>query len=656
MSDYSIGLTGLNAASTALEVIGNNIANASTDGYHRQRVELSPSAYGGDGTAVVGAGVDVSGVTRLVDKLLEAEIMSQESSYAQITQELSVMTTVETTFGEFSEDGGLNATIDEFFSALEALAGHPLESVYRSDVVSAAEVMCSEFQRLGNSVEDLRGQIVLEAQNMGDSINSLITQTAELNGKIQNIEVGGGQANNLRDQRDQLISDLAQFVNVDTQERDYGVVDVSIAGLPAVTGTVTLGIHVGLNNDGTLGISAEGNQGRSLSIEGGELGGLLLLNNELLDEVANDLDTLAKAIVDTVNQYQVQGLGTEGSFTELTGWGVGDGTLSSLGTDVTDGSFHVRVTNAETGEVERYEIEVDASGSPPDTVESIAAKIDAITGLSASVVSSQLHIVAEQEYAFDFLPAVSPEPTSTSFTAASPAAVSVSGVYNGDENDTFTFMVEGTGSVGNGTLRLSVTDGDGNLVSTLTIGEGYAAGDALDLGNGIKIEVSTGQFNDADSFEVDVFAFTDTSGFLMAAGMNTFFSGAGASEMQVCGEIADSPDRIATAYGSDLTDNTAALRLAGVQDEEVDSLGGMTANEYYQRLVADVGQEVSLLESRQQNIEAILQNLANQRDETSGIDVNDEAAELMVYERMFQAMAKYLSTLQETIDTLVNIV
>jgi len=656
MANYSVGLSGLNAASAALEVIGNNIANASTDGYHRQRVELVASTYGRTGLTSIGAGVDVAGVTRLVDKLLEAEIMGQESSYEQITQELSVMTTVETAFGEFSEGSGLNATIDAFFESLQGLAAHPLESVYRNDVVSSAEVMCSEFQRLGASLENLESQIALEAQNVGDSINTLITQIAELNGKIQNIEVSQGQANNLRDQRDLLITKLGRLVSVETQGREYGVVDVSIAGLPVVTGTISIGIDVGLDDEGMLSISPAESQGHSLAVEGGRLGGLISLRNELLAEIGADLDTLAKAIIDNINQYHVQGLGVDGSFTELTGWSIGTTDLSSLGTGVTDGTFYIRVTNTATGEIERRVIDVNVSGSPPDTAESVAAKINAIPGISASIISSQLHIVADLEHTFDFLPAVLPEPTATDFTAASPATVSVSGIYGGDRNETFTFTVEGTGSVGNGALRLNVTDGDGNLVSTLNIGEGYAAGDSLELRNGIKIALSTGQFNNGDSFEVDAFATSDTSGFLVAAGMNAFFSGASASEMQVCRDISDSPNRVATAYGSALTDNAAALRLAGVGGEGVASLSGMTASEYYQRLVAHVGQQVDLRASRQENVEAMLQNLHNERDDISGIDINDEAAQLMIFEKMFQAMGKYLSTIQTTMDTLMSVV
>jgi flagellar hook-associated protein 1 FlgK len=656
MANFSIGLTGLNAATTALEVVGNNTANASTKGYHRQRVELTPASYSGAGANSAGAGVNVAGVTRLVDKLLEAEILSQECSYAQISQELSVMTTVETAFGEFTEGSGLNATIDKFFDALEGLAAHPLERVYRNDVISSAQVLCSEFKRLGSSLSTLSDELVLETQNTTDSINSLVSQIAELNGKIQIVEIGQGQANNLRDQRDQLIRDLSQLVSVDTQERDYGVVDVSIAGLPAVTGTITIKIQAGLQDDGSLGVWPTGGKGGLLDITGGRLGALVSLRNELIANVSAELDTLAQAIIANVNQVQVQGLGVSGSFSELTGWTIGASDMSSLNTQVTDGTFYIRVTNTTTGDVERYAIDVDVSGTPPDTPQTIAAKINALPGVNASILSSQLHLVADAGHTFDFMPAVLPEPTDTNFTAASPATVSVSGVYNGNVNGTLTYTIEGTGSVGNGILRLNVTDDSGELISTLNIGQGYAAGDSLKLNNGVVVALGTGQFNDGDSFEVDVFASSDTSGFLAGAGMNAFFSGASASEMMVCSDMVKTPDRIATAFGSDLTDNTAALKLAAIQDQKTDSLGGMTAGEYYHRLVANVGQEVGLRESRQENIEAMLQNLENQRSEISSVDVNDEAALLMIFERMFQAMAKYLTTLQSTLDMLMKIV
>ena len=139
------------------------------------------------------------------------------------------------------------------------------------------------------------------------------------------------------------------------------------------------------------------------------------------------------------------------------------------------------------------------------------------------------------------------EPTASTFTAGSPPSVSVSGIYTGSENQTFTFTAVGNGSVGNGTLQLEVRDGAGQLVDTLNIGSGYAAGDTLDFDNGFKIALGAGDVNNGDSFEVDAFANTDTSGLLSAIGINTFFAGDDASSITLSDNVLDSPGRIATA-------------------------------------------------------------------------------------------------------------
>ena len=120
--------------------------------------------------------------------------------------------------------------------------------------------------------------------------------------------------------------------------------------------------------------------------------------------------------------------------------------------------------------------------------------------------------------------------------------------------------------------------------------------------------------------------------------------------------MAADPDRIATAVDADLADNVAALRLARIQDDAADSLEGLTPNEYYQRIVANLGQDVALKESQQSNIEAMLNNLSEQRSEISGVNINDEAAQLLVFQQTFQAVAKYLTTLQDSMMVLMDMV
>jgi len=655
MQDYSIGLTGLKAAQTGLNIVGNNIANAATEGYHRQRVELAPSAYGQSGEMAIGGGVDVAGVTRMIDRLIEGELLRQEASYAQLSEELSTLNSVETVLGEYAESGGLNAALDAFFEALQVLANHPLEQVWRHEVINAAEALAGEFRRMASTFSSLEDQIVLEARHAADSINALISQIAELNGKIQSVGIGLTEATNLCDRRDQLITELSRLISVETIPREYGVVDVSIAGLPAVTGAMATEVAVELQGDQTLGLFAVGGGGHNLETQGGRLGGLLSLKNGLLWDVRDDLDTVAKAVINAINRYHVEGLGVKGSFTELIGGVLTSDSLFETDSPITDGTFYIRLRDTTTGMTQRHAVEVDASGVPPDTFASIAAKIDSIEGLNCSVVSSRLRIFTDLGYEFDFIRAVAPEPTTSNLTTASPPEISVSGMYNEATNQTLRFTVVGSGSIGNGDLRVDVSNDAGDVIGALNVGVGYAAGDVIELDNGIKIALGTGDLNGGDSFDVEVYSTTDTSGFLAAAGMNTFFSGTSASEVRVSEDIAAIPDRIATATGSGLTDNTVALQMARVRDEALESLDGMTPNQYYQRVVADIGQRVSLKQAQQDNVESMMQNLEMRRNEISGVNINDEAAQLLVFEKMFQAVAKYLNTLQATMATMMEL-
>ena len=653
MESYSIGLSGLDAAQKALDVIGNNIANAATEGYHRQRVEMSPAYSSQQGSVLIGGGVDVTGVTRIIDSLLEKEILRQQSSLGQVSREFTTLRTIETAFGELSSGSGLNAAIDEFFNALQDLSAHPAEAIWQNQVITAAETMANQFRTLSELLTTMEAQIKLEAENTIEQINAMLNQIAEFNNNIERIEIVGGVANNLRDQRDQLINDLSELIAVETQEREYGVVDVSVAGLLGVVGATAAELEVGLSEQGMLGISIAGVHNYDVEVQGGQLGGLLTLKNSILAEIRNDLDSLATAIIQQVNQHHVQAVGSEGSFTQLSGWRMVSEDLADFDPSVNDGKIFIRVINTNTGQITRHEIDIDVS---TDSLTTIAADISAIAGLTASVADSRLRIQAEANYEFDFLPCVLPEPTMSNLTSTLPPSVSVSGIYTGTENQTFTFTVIGTGVVGNGNLQLEARNGIGEVVANLNVGAGYAAGDKLDIGNGIKIALSVGDLNAGDSFEIDALADSDTTGVLAAVGINTFFTGSNAADMAVCSDISAAPGRIATSLGADMTDNTNALRLAGLKDEPISSLSEMTPGQFYRQLVTDIGQQLFIKQIQQNNIEAIVHNLTSQQNEISGVNINDEAAQMLIFEQMFQAMAKYLSTVQSTILTIMEII
>ena len=662
MSDFNIGLSGLDAAQKALDVIGNNIANAATEGYHRQRIDFSPAYSSQHGSILIGGGVDVKGITRVIDNLLEQEILRQQSALEHVSQEFGMLRMIENAFGEFStEDGGLNAAINKFFNSLQDLSANPAETIWQNQILNDAKAMAGQFRAMGEFLNALETQITLETENAIGSINTLTSQIAEFNDKIGTIEMAGGHANTMSDQRDQCISELSELINIQTVSRAYGMIDVSVGGISLVMCTSANELESGLDENGDLGISIANTFNYTTNVPGGKIGGLLSLKNELVSDIHNDLDSLADAIIQQINQYHVQGVGSEGSFASLTGWANTSGDLADFST-VAAGYTYIRVTNTSTGAVTRTAIPVlqDASS---DTLTEIASFINGagVANVTASVNSSnQLSITADTGYEFDFLPAVLSEPTATSFGEASPPTVTVSGIYTGATNQTFTFTVKGDGSVGNGTLQLEVRDGNNEVVTTVNIGSGYAAGDKIDIGDtGIKIALSTGDLDEtthSDYFTIQALANSDTSGVLAAVGINTFFSGSSAGDMDVCSDISANPRRVATALGAEMTDNANAVRMADVRDEAISGLGSLTCGEFYRQLVADIGQQLSVKQMRQNNIEVIVLNLTNQRSEVSGVNINDEAAQLLVFEQMFQAMAKYMNTINSTISSIMELV
>ncbi|MFA5423589.1 MAG: flagellar basal body protein, partial [Phycisphaerae bacterium] len=124
MANLNIGITGLQAAQKALDIIGNNMANAATPGYHRQKINFTPAYSTFKQSAIIGGGVESSSITRMVDNLLEKELLRQGSALAQVSQEYGTLQTVETAFGELSTSGGLNEAIDKFFNAFADLTNH----------------------------------------------------------------------------------------------------------------------------------------------------------------------------------------------------------------------------------------------------------------------------------------------------------------------------------------------------------------------------------------------------------------------------------------------------------------------------------------------------------------------------------------------------
>lgn len=656
MSDYEIGISGFQAVQQALNVVGNNIANAATEGYHRQDVDFRPADDTYLNDIMVGQGVAIEGIVRMVNTFLEGEIVDQESMIAQISRELESLKTVESALGELSSSG-LSTALDNFFGAMQDLAAHPTDSNYQNPVISAAESLCIQLRNMGTVITDMQEGLFTEAQETVIQINLITTQIAELNSSIHSRLVVGDNANNILDQRDQLITDLSRMIGVMTYDREYGVVDIAAGNTPLVVGAQECLIKVGLIADGTsynIGISPDDADVYDINVTGGKIGALVNLRGNIVDALATKLDNLAEGIANQINKLHVQGVGTAGSFTSQTGWTMAVTDVSDFEPSVTSGNIYVRMT-APDGTVSRSTIAVDTA---TDTLATMAAKFNGITGLTGVVTAGKLVLTAGTDYTFDFLPGVLSAPiAATSTMTGTVPTINISGDYTGTSTKTYTATISGTGTVGSGTLTVTVNDGTSD-VATLTLGTGYVPGSVIAVADGIKISVGPGDLNDAETFQISAVSNSDPTGFLAATGINCFFTGNNAGSIAVNDYVGNSTNginNIAVCNSVSLDDNGGALAMANIGDTAIAGLGSMSMKEYYRETVIDVANQISNTELRQDNSYGVWRSLNQQRDEVSGVDMNDEAAKMLVFERMFQAIAKYMNAVSTALDTLMNI-
>ncbi|HHH76177.1 MAG TPA: hypothetical protein ENL03_04045, partial [Phycisphaerae bacterium] len=266
-----------------------------------------------------------------------------------------------------------------------------------------------------------------------------------------------------------------------------------------------------------------------------------------------------------------------------------------------------------------------------------------------------LQVYTDNGYKFDFLPAISTTPDTSSITGTADPAFT--GVYTGSVSQTYTFTVAGTGNVSNSSdLYVQVTDGDGSVVANLNVGEGYPAGDPLEIENGVFISLTPGSFVDGDSFTLEALSTTDESGVIAALGINTFFKGDDAGSIQVDDRIIANPNLISTSIGPGLVDNKNIQRMANLVDTARSELGGQSAINYFRQLLTGIGQDISSKESREQALRTVREQLLNQKDYASGVDVNEEAAKLLMFEHMFQAVSKFISTQHQIFKELMTLI
>ena len=311
---------GLAAAQRAMDVISQNVANASTPGYSRQRVKLAAAGETVGASLHTGAGaplygVRVEAITRTRDAFLEAARTAAGNRLAALQSRASALHAAEQLVSEPGENG-IQAVIDDFFASWHDLATRPGDT-------SAGAVVIQRGVAVGDQLRFVAEGLGARFSTMRDTLSSVVTDgnevakaLADLNGQIRQSTVTGQPANELQDTRDQLVRRLGELVGGEAQAGDDGMVSVSVGGLVLVAGTnaqqfaVTGSQELGAATTDPPTISWNGT---AVPVDSGQAAGLLAALRTDLPDMNAQLNGVATALRDVVNGIHTAGFTLAGS-------------------------------------------------------------------------------------------------------------------------------------------------------------------------------------------------------------------------------------------------------------------------------------------------------------------------------------------------------
>lgn len=638
----SIGLSGLLAMQRSLATTSHNIANVNTPGFSRQRTELATQLPEFSGNGFIGTGVNVTTVRRAYDAFLTEQVQSYTSEHAQFETFHGLTAQIDNLFAD--PEAGLSPTLQQFFNSVQEVADDPSAPAARQALLTEGEVLAARFHFLDGRLRDLHDSVNTQLRDTVAEVNTLASSIAKLNQRISEFQGQNSSqpANDLLDQRDQLIGELAQKVAVTVFPQEDGMLNVFVGnGQSLVVGDhssklatlsdsydssrLDIGYTVG---SGTLAVSDQ--------MAGGELGALLSFRDQVLEPSRNNLGQLALGITQTFNAQHHLGMDLKGELgrdfffpidssapislprADNTGDGVVEITVSDA-SKLTDSDYRLEREGASYTLTRLSDNQVYSLTNFPGGTETVDGLILDLTAGSMDSGDSYL-IQPTREAAQNFgvmltdtsrIAAAAPIRTEANLGNKGTGQISASSVTN---TNGLPLPTNGqiTLSYDEATQQFNVNGGPGGLLSYDPATEGDGKEFTFPTLGGITFTIS-GTPADGDNFVIH----NNTGG---------------------------------------VSDNRNALALAGLQTES--SLQGETATyqEHYSRLVVDVGVRTRQAEANRDTSGALLDQAVEAREGVSGVNLEEEAANLLRFQQAFQAAARVISVADTMFQSLLGAV
>lgn len=625
-----IAVSGLASAQNQLLTASHNISNAGTPGFNRQQVLLSTNTPQSGGAGFIGRGVHSSTVQRIYNQFLASQSLqiqtqsqSLDSNYAQIKQ-------LDNMFAETTS--GLSPTLQNFFSAVHDVATNPAVIPSRQSMLSNADALVARFHSMDQRMSQIREGINTQITSTVVHINSLAKQIGEINKQIIWAEgaAGGQPANDMLDQRDELINQLNKLVNTDTVRQNDGTLNVYIAnGQALVVGAQTLSLEAIKSPDSpdnlTIGL-VNGNSTIQLpedQISGGTLGGLMSFRSTSLDNAQNSLGRIAITLAQTFNAQHQLGMDLNGdmgtNFFTLPSPKVISASTNNIASNITAAiSDYSALTTSD------YEFSYDGTNYTltrlSDNVSATSSgalplTLDGISVTSATMlVSERFRIQPTINGAKDINVNIT---DTTKIAAAGPNRTSAATTNTG------------TGIISAGTVNPLPLDT--NLQQSLTITfhtpyDGYF--DVAGTGTGLP---ATNQ------------AYT--------AGADISFNG---YTFQISGSPAAGDVFTVTPNDNGVADNRNILLLGALQATNTLENGTANYQTAYGQLVSQVGNKTRELEVTSKAQANLLAQTEESIQSVSGVNLDEEAANLLRYQQAYQASSKVIEMSSTLFDSILR--
>ncbi len=413
-ASFQIGRSALAAYQAAIAITGQNIANVGNPDYSRQTGHLA-ALHGGMATGGVspGAGINLDRMQRHVDEAVEARLRLALGARSGAETTYQTLSQVEALYNELT-DYDLSSQLSELFGRFTNLQTDPAELSSRSMVLAGADVVVRTLQRQRSGLLDQISDLNAVVETMITSANALAAGIAELNERIVTVEAGNaGAAGALRDRRDGLLRQLGELVDIRTREQDTGIVNVYLGSDPLVDFGRSRGLTSELvNEDGVERVAVRfADDNATVVASGGRLGAAIATRDTHLVGQLDQLDQLALALIYEVNRVHSTGQGLVG-YESIVGTYTAadpDAALNTAAARLTypiqNGTFLIQVRDQVSGRIttRMIEVDLDGLGGTDTTLTSLAAALDGVARVSASVTGdNRLRLTADDGFEITF--------------------------------------------------------------------------------------------------------------------------------------------------------------------------------------------------------------------------------------------------------------